>query len=167
MPGLPQFVDPLRLAETEETIAGRLAVSAMPRLTEALRDDSGSVEFRLQFRRDDQGLVRVLGEFSTSLRTTCQRCLEPLQLALSGAIDVAAVGGENGTQNLPPGAEPLVLTEGRIHLPGLIEDEVLLALPIAPMHEEGRCTPKSGARASGGGSGGPFAALKGLNIQKK
>jgi uncharacterized protein len=167
MPGLPQYVDPLRLAETEESIAGRLAVSAMPRLKEVLRDDTGVVDFRLTFRRDEQGPVRVFGEFSTSLCLACQRCLEPVTLALAGTIDVAPVAQEGGTQGVPAGAEPLILSEGRIHLLGFIEDEVLLALPIAPMHERGECAVCDDSKAARERDAGPFAALRNLNIRKE
>jgi uncharacterized protein len=167
MPGLPQYVDPLRLAETEESIAGRLAVSAMPRLREVLRDDTGVVDFRLRFRRDDQGSVRVLGEFSTSLCMTCQRCLEPLGLALAGTIDVMPVAREDGGPVTPAGTEPLMLSEGRIHLLGFIEDEVLLALPIAPMHEGGECAAREGAKPGRERHAGPFAVLSNLNIRKE
>jgi len=167
MPGLPQYVDPLRLAETEESIAGRLAVGAMPRLRETLRDDSGTVEFRLKFRRDEQGLVRIQGEFSTSLRTICQRCLEPLELKLAGVINVTPVGAATGLQSVPVEPEPLMLSEGGIHLPGFIEDEVLLALPIAPMHGAGECAQRPGARPDARQRARPFAVLKGLNIRKE
>jgi uncharacterized protein len=168
MPGLPQYVDPLRLAETEESIAGRLAVSAMPRLREVLRDDTGVVDFRMTFRRDDQGSVRVLGEFSTSLCLACQRCLEPLTLALTGTIDVTPVTGDDGTPgSAPAGTEPLMLSEGRIHLPGFIEDEVLLALPIAPMHEGGECAAREDAEPGRERHAGPFATLRNLNIRKE
>ena len=166
MPGLPQYVDPLRLAETGESIAGRLAVGAMPRLREVLSGDSGAVEFRLNFDRDEQGLVRILGEFSASVRAVCQRCLEPLELPVAGTIRVAPIEGD-GTRVMPAGTEPLVLSEGRIHLLGFIEDEVLLALPIAPMHEEGMCKQRPGAKPDAGQRARPFAALEGLTLRKK
>jgi uncharacterized protein len=166
MQGLPQYVDPLRLAQQEESIAGRLPVSAMPRLKEVLRDDSGTAEFRLKFRRDEQGLIRVLGEFSTSLRAVCQRCLEPLELPLAGTINVTPVSTETGTERVPAGAEPLFLSEGRIHLISFIEDEILLALPIAPVHGSGQCATRRGTPPDDGRSSRPFAALKTMNIRK-
>jgi len=166
MSGLPQYVDPLRLAETRESIAGQLAIGAMPRLREALSDDSGTVEFRLNFSRDDQGLVRILGEFSTSLSTVCQRCLGPLQLSLAGAINAAPVAADEGEEAMPTEAEPLVMSEGRIHLPGFIEDEVMLALPIAPVHDEGKCRRSAGAGPDPAPRARPFEALKDMNIRK-
>lgn len=166
MPGLPQYVDPLRLAETEESIAGQLPVSAMPRLREVLGDDSGAVEFRVQFRRDEQGRVRILGEFSASLHTVCQRCLDPLVLVLTGPIDVTPVNPETASPVAPAEAEPLLLTDGRIHVGGFIEDEVLLALPIAPAHRRGKCVQRSGTAPDGRDYVHPFAALKGLNVRK-
>jgi uncharacterized protein len=166
MPGLPQYVDPLRLAESRESITGRLEVSEMPRLREALRDDSGVVEFQLRFSRDERGVVRITGDFSSFLNTVCQRCLEPMELRVSGAINVSPVTPELSNQELPAGAEPLALNAGRIHLPGFIEDEVLLALPIAPMHEGGACAGRRSGRHEAPQRARPFDALKQLNLRK-
>lgn len=167
MPGLPQYVDPLRLAEAGESITGRMAVSAMPRLRELLQDDSGAVEFRVDFRRERQGLVRIVGEFSTSLRVVCQRCLEPFAFDVAGAIDVVPVASGEDARELPAGAEPLALNDGRLHLPAFIEDEVLLGLPLAPVHAREDCAGRRPAARPVALRQTPFAALRDLNIGKK
>jgi uncharacterized metal-binding protein YceD (DUF177 family) len=51
-----------------------------------------------------------------------------------------------------------VLATNAMDVASLVEDEVLLVLPMAPMHE--RCEPDAGLRAADRGA--PFAVLAGL-----
>ena len=139
MPGLPQYIEPLSLAESGEGISGSLPASALPRLASQLQDRGSTIEFWLEFGKTDQGLVRIRGEYSTQLTLACQRCLEPLHLRIANAIDLVMVPGAVEAGKLPEEVEPLTLAEDQIHLASFIEDEVLLGLPMAPRHERGQC----------------------------
>ncbi len=147
---LPEFVDPLRLAETRQTLKGRVAVTAMPRLMAALDMPSparGEVDVDLAFSVDGQGVRRVLGSLHAELDAICQRCLQPMILPLHVNIALGIVRALDEAEQLPDEYEPLVLasvTEGQ-SLAAIIEDELLLALPVAPLHEEGQCPVRSGA----------------------
>ena len=161
MPGLPQYIEPLRLAECGEGISGSLPVSALQRLASQLYNRRGMVEFRLEFGKNEQGLVRIRGEYSTQLTMTCQRCLEPLVLRIANTIDLALVPGAVQAGQLPVEIEPLTLAEGQIHLASFIEDEVLLGLPMAPRHEQGRCPQRTDQeKETEPARNKPFAVLK-------
>ena len=121
MPGLPQYIEPLRLTESGEEISGSLPVSALQRLAGQLHDPRGTVEFRLVIGKNEQGLVRIRGEYSTQLTMTCQRCLEPLGLRIANTIDLALVPGAVQAGQLPAEIEPLTLVEGHIHLASFIQ----------------------------------------------
>lgn len=147
---LPEFVDPMRLAETRQTLKGRVVVTAMPRLMAALgMPHSGEVDIDLAFSVDGQGVRRVLGSLHAELDVICQRCLQAMILPLHVNIALGIVRALDEAEQLPDEYEPLVLapiTEGQPQsLASIIEDELLLALPVAPLHEEGQCPVRSGA----------------------
>lgn len=145
---LPEFVDPMRLAETRQTLKGQVAVAAMPRLMAALDmlpRARGQVDVVLAFSVDRQGVRRVLGSLHAELDALCQRCLQPMVLPLHVNIALGIVRALDEAEQLPGEYEPLVLasvTEG-LPLASIIEDELLLALPVAPLHEEARCPVRS------------------------
>lgn len=145
---LPECVDPLRLAETRQVLKGRVAVTAMPRLISALDIPSparGEIDVDLAFSVDGQGVRRVLGSLHAELDATCQRCLQPMILPLHVNIALGIVRALDEAEQLPDEYEPLVLastTEGQ-PLATIIEDELLLALPVAPLHEEAQCTART------------------------
>ena len=147
---LPEFVDPMRLAETRQTLKGQVAVAAMPRLMASLDmppSAQGEVDVDLAFSVDVQGVRRVLGGLHAELDVICQRCLQPMILPLHVNIALGIVRALDEAEHLPDEYEPLVLasvTEGQL-LAAIIEDELLLALPVAPLHEEGQCPVRSGA----------------------
>lgn len=148
---LPEFVDPIRLAETRQVLEGRVAVLAMPRLMAALDMaplSTGEVAVDLAFSVDGQGVRRVLGSLRTELDAICQRCLQPMIIPLHVNIALGIVRALDEVEHLPDGYEPLVLvpmTEGQsqslisISVASIIEDELLLALPVAPLHAEAQC----------------------------
>lgn len=166
MSGLPQYLEPLRLAESEETVAGTVRVGDLRRLNCLLYDTSGSVTFRLKFGRNEQGFVSIQGGFSTSLTVPCQRCLEPLEISLERSIQVALVSKGTEAEQLHGEVEPLTLPDQRLHLLSFIEDEVLLALPMAPRHETAQCPAGRLKAAATEPKQSPFAVLKDMQAGK-
>jgi uncharacterized protein len=65
----------------------------------------------------------------------CQRCLQPCECAIDESARVAIVGEE--TDEVPDGCEPFVGRVEQLSLGAVTEEQVLLALPLVPMHEAG------------------------------
>jgi uncharacterized protein len=65
----------------------------------------------------------------------CQRCLQPVECAVDESAQVALVGEE--TDAVPDGYEPFVGRAEQLALSAMTEEQVLLALPLVPMHEAG------------------------------
>ncbi len=75
-----------------------------------------------------------------TLELTCQRCLGPLAQAVE--VDHVLLLARDATELERLDAEPecdAILAEGKLDLLALVEDEVLLSLPLAAMHAEGEC----------------------------
>lgn len=65
----------------------------------------------------------------------CQRCLQTCDCELDEAAQLLVVRDED--EEVPGGYEPFVGTPEQLSLSALIEEQVLLALPLVPMHEPG------------------------------
>jgi uncharacterized protein len=107
----------------------------MERLAASLCDGEGTVFIDIRFQRDEQGHDMAVGDLTARLPVRCQRCLEAMEIAIATAVRLAFTDAEGETP--PPGGYDVVLLVGdTISLSDLVEDELMLALPMAPMHED-------------------------------
>ncbi|MGH8119540.1 MAG: YceD family protein [Gammaproteobacteria bacterium] len=140
LPELPHTIDPELLARKGVAIEGKYAISELSRLCEIIQDHSGHTTFRLEFSRDpDNKQSFIRGHIEAQLRTICQRCLGMMELNISTPVYLGVVGTQAAAAGLPDGCEPLILDIKPVSLSALIEDELILALPISAMHEIDRC----------------------------
>ena len=158
---LPQFIAPERLAKEGARLEGRIELQQMTRLTKLLTGRSGAVDVKLAFWRTEDGCACITGNYDTALQLLCQRCLEPVTVRLSHDINVG-VTCEGAQQQLPAAMEPLVLTQDSILLADFIEEEILLGLPIAPMHELQDCAAEQSSASHHEIASGPFQVLETL-----
>ena len=169
MLGLPATIDPVQLADRGAHLAGRLPLKAMSRLVRACLDDTGDVFVDLHFERSEDGSVRRMhGCLRAALRVTCQRCLEAMTLDVAAAPQLLLV--RPGQQDSLLEQEPDTLVVDKpLSLAEIVEDEMLLAMPMIPMHAPAQC-PAVGHGLVRGGTGeipeaaahdksGPFAVL--------
>lgn len=171
-------VDPFRLASQGRGLTLRLPLSALPRLGEVLLSTQGEVVARLDFRRDEAGHCVLDGNLAARVSLRCQRCLESMMHEVSHDFTTIIVATDAEAARLQQDYDVHVIEneDGRLDLPAFIEDELLLSLPIVPLHEgEAACGTPAGAVGGGpavevaaGDSGSavkrpnPFAALAGL-----
>lgn len=158
---LPQYIDPERLAIEGVHLEGQVGLNEMTRLAKLLADSRGMVSLKLAFSRTENGLTCITGSYETEMQLTCQRCLEPVTVKLAETINVG-ITFAGSANKLPASAEPLVLTEDTILLADFIEEEILLGLPISPMHELQECAAAIQVRHSDNAASGPFQVLKNL-----
>jgi uncharacterized protein len=138
---LPIQVNPFRLAENATTLHGHLLVKDMPRLCSSLLTEEGEVDVKLVFGIEHK--VRFLkGFFKTALTLQCQRCMEPFLREITADFAMGLVTSEEAAKRLPEECEPLIITDESLIIPDMIEDELILSLPIVPTHAENDCRVK-------------------------
>jgi len=80
--------------------------------------------------------LKGLGEVAIN----CQRCLEPVKQALDLVFRLGLVQDEAAIAALPEHYEALLVTGEPARVADIVSDEVLLALPLVPLHEnDSRC----------------------------
>ena len=114
-----------------------MPVAAFGRLCGVLADGKGEVRYRLDFGRDELGTDYVDVHAQAPLTLICQRTLEPFVLPVTVDNRLGLIRRERDEAGLPPGCEPLLVPEdGRLHPADVIEDELLLALPLVPVNPD-------------------------------
>ena len=160
-PDLPLTIEPKRLARNGEIIAGQYAIHDMQRLGGLLYDQTGQVIFRLEFTYDKkQKIPFIRGEINARVNIQCQRCLAGMELKINNPVYLGIVTDRAETLALPDECEPLQIEEESISLLGMIEDELILALPISAMHSANVCDATELINEINNKTGNsPFAAL--------
>ncbi len=122
----------------------------------------GNLHGSAHFGREE-GVPVADVRFSGSATLQCQRCLQAMELPLEAESRIALVDSEAEAGRIPDEREPVLAPGGRISIAELLTEELLLLLPIVPLHEaRTRCAAESAAAeppASRGETHRPFAHL--------
>jgi uncharacterized protein len=132
---LPETVDFVRQVELNRTLEGIYPISKLTRLGEVLLSSEGNVNAKLEFTHS-VGIAILRGRVSAKLLVECQRCLNPMEIEVSGHFKFALVNSEDEFEFIPEEFEPYLLEGEEQSLIELIEDELLLSLPMVPVHED-------------------------------
>jgi uncharacterized protein len=167
---LPTYLDPRKYADQERVIEGEARVGDLPRLREYRDSLDQPVRIRLAFGHDDDGRRRVQGQVETVLTLVCQRCLEPVRQAIHAEVDLVLAWTEEQAKALPADLDPLLMSGERLVLAELLEEELLLAMPLVALHDECPHPPlnqPSGADQEKTQPDNPFAVLAQLKGRRK
>lgn len=135
---LPKLVDPRRLAEQRVVYKEKIAVSELPRIEDVAESSSSDIDVELVFERDEQHRVRVVGSIKGAIDQVCQRCMGLVETNFDQAVDLLVVWNDDQSKAVPKEIDPWEVGE-TANLHELIEDEILLALPLVARHEPGEC----------------------------
>ena len=161
---LPVQIDPIRLADERARLYGVLPGNGMPRLQGLVLPNSQpeQVAVDLHFERTGQGVRRLHGSIRTQVEMACKRCLLPLKVEIVAQPQFVLL---EPNEPEPDDCEALVV-DAPLTLVELVEDELLLAMPMSPGHGEGECAvafPVTAGKAPAGEKiVNPFAELRGF-----
>lgn len=135
---LPKQVEIRKLVSAAARFEGEIPVSELSRVRAAVASGEGRVRYALRFERDEAGRSIVGGRIDGDVRLVCQRCLQEMTHALESDFLLGVVASDDLARQLPDHLEPLVAGEW-LDLVTVVEDEVLLCLPIVSFHAEQDC----------------------------
>lgn len=167
---IPEHIDPFRFAEQNLRLDGMVKIIDMHRLSASLSSDNDPVTVSLQFGIDEQKVTFLKGHLETKLTLQCQRCMEPFAYEIISDFVLGIVKTLEEADALSEGYEPALAKNGQLALRELIEDELILNLPIIPRHEPDLCKVKLPLADSGWEQGkgeNPFHVLELLKHKEK
>ena len=134
-PPWSQPLDVDRLSRGEAEIDFEIPLAELPRLKSRIAGISGSVHGTARFGQQS-GFAVVELSLAGTARLQCQRCMQVMELGIESTTHVALILAEADVADVPEEREPVLAREGRISAGELVEEELLLALPIVPLHEK-------------------------------
>ena len=137
---LPLTVDPVKDAQRRLDYSGIYTANQLARLAESVVNVLSDAQVTLSFYIDPQKLVVMKGQVQVDVESDCQRCGEPFKQTLECHFMYSPVANWDQADDLPEIYEPIEFNEfGEIDLLGAVEDELILALPLVPMHSSEHC----------------------------
>jgi uncharacterized protein len=153
-------IDGLEFARTGSKLQGSWQVAEFPRLRDALHSDAGTLRYVLAGIPEARGRPALRLKLEGALSLICQRCLGALEfpLRIEVTLLLSATQAEMDAEPLDAEGPERIVAGKEMPVRDLVEEELLLAIPIAPRHE--RCD--GNAALDDESLRSPFSALRGL-----
>lgn len=157
-------IDSLEFARHGKRLQGNVAIARLGGLQEYLHSNNGDLHYTLFGKLDEKGRPRLVCEVMGKLALICQRCLGALEfpLAIESTLELIKAGEEFLPLEDEDDSVDSIPADTAMDVLALVEEEVLLSLPIAPVHADSECAGGDGSRQNPPGKSNPFAALASL-----
>jgi uncharacterized metal-binding protein YceD (DUF177 family) len=129
--GLPDLVDCARLAEDAAVLRRVYELDELPRLRDLLTEPRGTLSANFVFAKLASGRSGAEVSVDASPRLVCQRCMQGFGLRVTGGSEIEFATSEESDTAISE-RELFRTQNGQVSLRDLAEEELLLALPIAP-----------------------------------
>jgi uncharacterized protein len=133
-PGPADQVNAKELSARAAVLERQFDLGRLERVAQAGALSGTRIDARLQFG-SFEGRTTVDVRVTGRAVLACQRCLQPCDCGVDETALVAIVRDE--LDDVPEGYEPFVGLPEQLSLAALIEEQVLLALPLVPVHGTG------------------------------
>ena len=131
--GWSKLLDAGPLADGRAELEFAIPLAEFPRLVLQLRETAGEAVGEAGFARENRLAVADV-RVHADVVLTCQRCMGPLRWPLASEGRAALVATPEEADRVPEQLETVFAEGHRISLRDLVEEELLLALPLVPRH---------------------------------
>jgi uncharacterized protein len=162
-PAPVDLVNAIELAGRAASIEREPGLGELPRLVEAGALEGTRTRAQLDFGLFE-GRPTVTANVTAIVVLTCQRCLRPCECSVSESTPLVIMSRDDGS--VPAGYEVWVGDPERLPVADVIEEQILLGLPLVALHErEADCAAAAGPDPAASRSEDrqrPFANLREL-----
>ena len=147
---------------------GKIKLAECVRLKDYLYDSQGKLEYKISGALDKNGRSILQVAINGAISVHCQRCLGELVHLLDLQTDIHLAENESELSRLDKTKTiDGILAVSNLDILALIEDEVILSLPISPRHRENECSAQELTNSNSIGEKNPFVALAKLKKHTK
>jgi uncharacterized protein len=149
-------IDGLAFARTAAVLEGKLGMESLPRLAQAVLSSPG-FHFVLTGENNARNRLCLNLRVEGKVGIVCQRCLGGMEWPMQVQVELELAASEAEVAMAEDDVDRIVAGP-EMSIAGLVEDEILLALPMVPRHAQ--CSPAADWQGSKGPSA--FQALASL-----
>ena len=132
---LPDQLKLFNFAKKEINLSGLYQISDFPKVSEIVSNKRDKVVVELSFYLKNNKTPCVEGIIELDVVLACQRCLDNLSIALKVNINLAFVRNDQESEELDLNYDIYVIEEEELATHDLISDEILLSIPMVPIHD--------------------------------
>ena len=135
-------VDSFAFARDAGELRGTLTIVDLPRLHDALFDQSGEITYDLAGAVNKDGIASLRLELAAELLMTCQRCLGPVKFSLKSTRNFELVPEMEALGDPAEERDDVdrMHADAKLDVAALVEDETILCLPMVARHQPGECS---------------------------
>jgi uncharacterized protein len=129
----PAEIEPIGLARNQTYLVFDVPLARCERL-QALSPQTSDARLELRFGFDGR-IPFIKGNLTAPVNVICERCNLPMTIQLAISLSLSPVLNDEKAKHLPVIYDPIVIVEGVFNTIDMVEEELLLALPMVPKHE--------------------------------
>ncbi len=124
------------LVGTETALDFSIPLAELPRVSHELTGKDGDAQGHIRFSRQ---LGQAVADLDVSARpeVVCQRCMQPMRWVVKVKSRIALVSDYDAADRVPEGLEVFLVEGDSVSVRDLVDEEIMLALPNVPRHEDG------------------------------
>lgn len=158
-------INSLEFALTAQSLQGEIPLDQLSRLHDVLMSREGSIRYHLRGGKSTLGKPMLSCAIEGDLALCCQRCLSRMDYHVDtqSVLEIVISEPELTADDDDVWSDKILASE-QLDVVAVIEEELLLSLPIAPMHDTPAChAPRENAGLPREKS--PFAALSAIKTK--
>jgi DUF177 domain-containing protein len=157
-------IDSLEFACGDQQLRGAVPVAELARLADSLFDASGELNYELTASRDGRQRPRLQLAVAGSINLKCQRCLGSFAYVVAVQTSLLVLTEQAGGETADFDDLDGIPADAHTDVWSVVEDEVLLAIPLSPRHAEGQCS--QAVKPAVDRAASPFAVLAKLTQER-
>ncbi len=158
------LIDAFEFCRLKESRDGEIAVADLPRLVKEAVANTGTLRWALQGGANQFGHPQLQLSVQGSVRLMCQRCLTPFEFPIDSSTVLVLADDEAAADHIEAVIADddvdVIVGSRQCNIRDLIEDEALLAIPVAPKHDVCPDQAERDLQVGSAKAPSPFDALK-------
>lgn len=158
----------IEFCNKEKRLESVVPISQLQRLSSLCADTTGQLNWSVKGSINKREQLQLDLAVKGTLLLECQRCLDVFPFDLNSQVSLLLAKTEEEANDIEDELDPddeteVIVGTDRVDLLVLVEDEVLLTIPLSPKHDQ---CPKSNQLTFGAEKTSPFAVLQQLKVKK-
>ena len=116
---------------------GKIGLGDLSRLSDFLLSDLADILVEFSFSQSDYDVPILEGRLQARLTVECQRCLKAMEIPLQIDFQLLVSPPDSGVTDLS--LDTIYSEDGSVDIFEVVEDELMLGLPLVSMHEDTTC----------------------------